>query len=80
MRNITFKLKNGKTHEMSVDEMARWACLIEGVQFVADKCEEIGLSKDSEEWIKPLAFQKYIDERFEAMRHDIKVEVIMGRI
>ncbi len=80
MRTVKFELKNNKTYEMSIDEMARWACLLEGIEYVAKKCEEVGMSSDSDDWIKPLAFQKYIDERFEAMRHDLTVESIMGNI
>ena len=79
-KKIKFELKNGKTHEMTIDEMARWACLLEGVEHVANKCEEIGIDANSNEWIKPLAFQKYISERFEAMRHDLTVEAAMGSI
>lgn len=80
MRTVKFELKNNKTYEMSIDEMARWACLIEGIEHVAKKCEEVGMAPDSDDWIKPLAFQKYIDERFEAMKHDLTVESIMGNI
>lgn len=80
MRTVKFNLKNNTTYEMSIDEMARWACLIEGIEHVAKKCEEVGMATDSDDWIKPLAFQKYIDERFEAMKHDLTVESIMGNI
>ena len=80
MNKFKFDLKSGKTVEMGIDELARWACLIEGLEFVADRCEELGVDINSDEWIKPLAFQKYIDERFEAMKHDLTVEAMMGRI
>ena len=80
MKKIKFELKSGNTHEMTIDEMARWACLLEGIEYVSEKCDSLGIAADSNEWVKPLAFQKYIDERFEAMRHDLTVESIMGRI
>lgn len=80
MRTVDFKLKSGENISMSVDEVARWACLIEGVEFVANKCEELGMGMNNDEWIKPLAFQKYIDERFHAMKHDVTVEMMMGRL
>lgn len=79
-KKIKFDLKNGKTHEMGIDEMARWACLLEGIEYVSNKCDELKIDSKSNEWVKPLAFQKYIDERFEAMKHDLTVEAIMGRI
>lgn len=80
MNTIKFELKNGKTHEMSIDEMARWACLLEGIEQVSKKCKEIGLGENDDCWIKPLAFQKYIDERFHSMKHDLTVEATLGRI
>lgn len=80
MDKITFNLKNGKKHEMTIDEMTRWACLLEGVEQVAKKCEEMGVGNDDDCWIKPLAFQKYIDERFHSMKHDLTVEMMMGRL
>jgi len=80
MRKFKFELKNGSVKEMDIDELSRWACLLEGIDQVAKKYEELGKSMDSEEWIKPLAFQKYIEERFYSMKHDLTVEAIMGRI
>lgn len=80
MKTIKFELKNGKTHEMTIDEMSRWACLLEGIEQVSKKCSEMGLGDDDDCWIKPLAFQKYIDERFHSMKHDLTVEATLGRI
>lgn len=80
MKKITFNLNNGKTHEMSLDEMSRWACLLEGIDQVSKKCEELGLGNDDDCWIKPLAFQKYIEERFHSMKHDLTVEAALGNI
>lgn len=80
MNTYKFELKNGKTVTMDIDELTRWACLIEGVDRVSNKCEELGIGVDGDEWIKPLAFQKYIEERFHSMKHDLTVETIMGRL
>ena len=80
MRTFDFKLKNGTEIKMGIDELTRWACLIEGVEQVSNKCEELGYGRDNVEWIKPLAFQKYIDERFHSMKHELSVEAIMGNI
>jgi len=80
MRAFNFKLKSGKEIDMGIDELTRWACLIEGVEHVANKCEQLSLGKDNEDWVKPLAFQKYIDERFHSMKHDLTVEAMMGNI
>lgn len=75
-----FKLKNGNVKEMNIDELTRWACLLEGIEEVAKKYECLGQSMDTDEWIKPLAFQKYIEERFHSMKHDLTVEATLGRI
>lgn len=80
MRTFKFELKDGTTKEMDIDELARWACLLEGVEKVAQKYEELGESMDTDEWVKPLAFQKYIDERFHSMKHDLTVEASLGLI
>lgn len=74
-----FKLKNGNVKEMNIDELTRWA-LLEGIEEVAKKYECLGQSMDTDEWIKPLAFQKYIEERFHSMKHDLTVEATLGRI
>ena len=80
MKTFKFELKNGNKVDMTIDELTRWACLLEGVEKVAGKYEELGESMDTDDWIKPLAFQKYIDERFHSMKHDLTVEALMGRI
>lgn len=80
MRKFDFELKTGKTVSMDIDELTRWACLIEGVEQVSAKCEQLGISNNNDDWVKPLAFQKYIDERFHSMKHDLTVEAMLGNI
>ena len=80
MKIFNFKLKDGTEKNMDMDEFTRWACLIEGMEQVAKKYDELGKSMDTDDWIKPLAFQKYIEERFHSMRHDLGVEAALGRL
>lgn len=80
MKKFDFELKSGKTVSMDIDELTRWACLLEGVEQVSNKCEQLGLDMNNNDWVKPLAFQKYIDERFHSMKHDLTVEAMMGNI
>lgn len=80
MKIFKFKLKDGNVKEMTIDELTRWACLLEGIEQVAKKYEILGESMDTDAWVKPLAFQKYIEERFHSMRHDLGVEVALGRL
>ena len=76
MKKFKFNLKNGTTKKMEFNEFVRWACLIEALEVVGKKNED----EDTDNWIKPLAFQKYIQERFHSMKHDVKVEAAMGNI
>lgn len=72
---ITFKTESGNIEErMSVYEMARWLSLVESVEVVdkAAKRMNIDLKKDCK-WVKPLAFQKYINERTYGMIADIAI-------
>ncbi len=80
MKQFVFKLKNGTTKTMEFDEFVRWSCLVEGMDFIAKACQEKNVSVDSDEWIKPLALQKYIEERFHSMRHDLSMEAALGNI
>ena len=76
MEKFKFNLKNGSTKTMGFDEFVRWACLVEALEVVGK--EDIDLQ--SNKWVKPLAFQKYIDERFHSMKHDLKVEATLGNL
>ena len=77
MKKYKFELKDGTKKTMKFDEMVRWACLIEALDVV---CGKEGIDIESDKWIKPLAFQKYIDERFHSMKHDLKIEAALGNI
>ena len=76
MKKFKFNLKNGNTKTMGFDEFVRWACLIEALEVVGGKVE----GPDNDKWVKPLAFQKYIQERFHSMKHDLKVEAALGNL
>lgn len=69
-RTITVNLKD-KTEEMSLDTYSRWLCLIEAIELVCGKAKQIKVDiSNNMDWIKPLAFQKYIEERFESMKDE----------
>lgn len=79
-KTFEFDLKDGTKKTMEFDEFVRWACLIEGIGKVSDKLDEAGIPQSDTSWIKPLAFEKYIKERFPAMHHDVKCEVQLGNL
>tara|TARA_A100001391_G_scaffold203897_1_gene197615 strand:+ start:470 stop:733 length:264 start_codon:yes stop_codon:yes gene_type:complete len=59
--------------ENDLDYIARFACLMYGVNVAADFAEKRGINTEkSNSWIKPIVFQKYIDERYEDMKFNIK--------
>lgn len=62
-----------KAHTMTEDEYARWLSLLEGVEFVSKRVEQLKRRSSAAEvdWVKPLAFQKYIEERVESMKSDL---------
>lgn len=71
-KTITVNLKD-KTEEMSYDTYSRWLCLIEAIELVCGKAKQIKVDiNNNMDWIKPLAFQKYIEERFESMKDEVE--------
>ncbi len=80
MKTFTFELKDGTTKVMEFDEFVRWACLIEGIQKVDEKLYKAKIPDSDNRWVKPLAFEKYIKERFPAMKHDLTVEATLGNL
>ena len=74
LKNITKLEAEANSHNMSYDEYARWLCLLEGIDLVGKRVEQLkrrSIENDID-WIKPLAFQKYIDERFLSMKSDLE--------
>jgi hypothetical protein len=80
MKTFKFKLADNTDKEMDIDEFTRWACLIEGLEYITKSAEQNNISLKDDSWIKPLAIHKYIEERFHSMKHDIGMEVALGNI
>ena len=64
---------------LDIDALARWMCLLEGIDFIFEKLEDDEKSDDylfrSKKSFNVLerSLVKYIDERFEAMKSDILI-------
>lgn len=65
---------------LDLDTLARWMCLLEGIDYIFEKLED---QDKSDEYlfrskksfnILQRSLVKYIDERFEAMRSDIIID------
>lgn len=69
-RELKSKKKN-KTYKMSEYEICRWMSLIEAVDIIETKSQQLGARGTGVNWVKPIALQKYIDERTESMLFDI---------
>lgn len=65
--NVTINSKTGET--MTLYEFSRWNCLLEAVDIIDQKAKEINHNNNN--WVKPIAIQKYIDERTPSMLHEI---------
>jgi len=75
IKRISVKTKSNKTHVMSVDTYTRWLCLAEALQLINQQAVKSKMDLDkNDSWIKPIALQKYIKQRFPAMNHDFKIE------
>mgnify|MGYP003295803543 FL=1 len=65
---------------LDLDALARWMCLLEGIDFIFEKLEDDEKSDDylfrSKKSFNVLerSLVKYIDERFEAMKSDILID------
>jgi hypothetical protein len=74
--NELITINTAKINEtMEKNEYARWLCLLEAVDIVSGKMKQLGhrLQNEDMDWIKPLAFQKYINERYESMKCELEM-------
>jgi len=71
---LNFKNKRGENILMAQDEVARWCCLVEAVDIIDKKGSQMGIDLTKNNWVKPIAIQKYIDERFDTMIEEIEHE------
>lgn len=71
-KNITISIdEDGNKDVMSYYELSRWYSLIEAIEYIDKKANQIGLDKSDSSWVKPIAIQKYIDERTPSMLYDM---------
>ena len=64
--------------KMSKETLARWLCLTEAFYIIEKKSSDLGISLDKKDWVKPLAFEKYIQQRFESMMLDMEIDAKGG--
>jgi len=75
INKVSIKTKSNKEHVMGVETYARWLCLVEAMEFINQKAKISKMDLDkNDNWIKPLALQKYIKQRYPSMFHDFRIE------
>ena len=69
---VDFEESLDNLEQDNLDFVARFACLMYGVNVAADAAERMGIDTERDStWIKPIFFQKYIEERYEDMKYNI---------
>lgn len=64
--------KNRSDETMSLYEMSRWVSLMEAMSVIDSHM--IKNLANSTNWVKPIAIQKYIEERAPIVMHEIAVD------
>lgn len=69
-----FKIKavssKGNTYNMDAYEMSRWCAMLEAVEVIDKKLYQLKIPT-SNNWVKPIAIQKYVDEKYQDILHDM---------
>lgn len=56
----------------SNDKLSRWLALMEGIEIIEQKATELKLDKSEfDSLLKPLALQKYINERYNSIKLEL---------
>jgi hypothetical protein len=71
-KKINVIIDNTTNETMSLYEFTRWNCLLEAVDIIDQKAKQI--NNNTSNWVKPIAIQKYIDERTPSMLHEIALD------
>ncbi|MAF25906.1 hypothetical protein CL634_10075 [bacterium] len=67
--------------KMSVYEVSRWFSLLEALDLITKKAQMLKVDlKKEHKWVKPIALQKYIDERINSVIVDVEKEHIDNKI
>lgn len=67
-RVLTIPTKDGQT-TMTEYEMSRWCAMLDAVGVIDKKLHDLKIPS-SNNWVKPIAIQKYIDEKYQDILHE----------
>lgn len=77
---VTINKSNGTSEEMTIETYTRWLCLVEALDVITQTAERKKIDLNNNDWVKPIALQKYIDERYLSMLHDAKCEEALAKL
>ena len=77
---ITINKSNGTSEEMTIETYTRWLCLVEALDVITQVAERKKIDLNNNDWVKPIALQKYINERYLSMLHDVKCEEALAML
>ena len=67
--------------KMSVYEISRWFCILDALDIITKKAAALNVDLVKEhKWVKPIALQKYIEERINSVIVDVEKEHLDGKI
>jgi hypothetical protein len=76
MKQVHIERKDGTVEQMNAVSFARWASLIEAFDLISEKAHELDVKLDK--FLKPVAIEHYIEERFPSILHDVEYELQHG--
>ena len=59
-----------KAEHMTAYELSRWCAMLDAVEVIDKKLVQMKMST-SDAWVKPIAIQKYVDEKYQDILHDV---------
>ena len=77
---VTINKSNGTSEEMTIETYTRWMCLVEALDVITQVAERKKIDLSNNDWVKPIALQKYISERYLSMLHDVKCEEALAML
>lgn len=64
--------KTDKKYEMSIYEMSRWCSVIQAIDVIDAQIQN--MKSPPKDWIKPIAIQKYVEEKYQDILHEFLQE------
>ena len=69
-KSLTLKSPKGAEYSMTLYEFSRWGTMLDAVEVINKKLYELNIP-NSDKWVKPIAIQKFIDEKYQDTLHEL---------